>query len=532
MISREQRAEWGKQGGLRKAERLRQERAQAAEAEANALAEYVGRPVAFLERLIDPETDQPFALYPAQREFLEAAFSHGPIPPELLYGAIKKSGKTTFAGAIVLYVVRVLAGPFGEAYTVANDLEQSTGRVFRAIARIVKANPWLGRARVLKNVIEFPRAGATITALASDYASAAGTNAHVVVFDELWAYTSERSRRLWDELVPVPTRTPSIRLTTTYAGFEGESELLLELHAKGLQGQQVGPGLYRQDGMLFAWHEGPVAPWQTPEWVEQMRGQLRPNAFLRMIENKFVSSESGFVDLAWWDACVHPDVHPAVLEKQLPVWCGVDASVKRDHAAVVVVTWNEATKKLRLVWHRVFKPTPEEPLDFEATLEAAVLDVSRRFRVKAVRYDPYQMASPAQRLAKAGVRMEEFPQSLDRLTAMGSNLYELVKGGNVEAYPDDELRKAIGSAVAKETPRGWRIAKEKASQKIDVVVALAMAALGAVEGQTRLTVPIVAPGPIYKHADNSFGLGSLDSVRDPATYSPYWDGPTRGRFDW
>jgi hypothetical protein len=156
-------------------------------------------------------------LYPAQRQFLEAAFSNGAIPPELLYGAIKKSGKTTFAGAIVLYVVRVLAGPFGEAYTVANDLEQSTGRVFRAIARIVKANPWLGRARVLKNVIEFPRAGATITALASDYASAAGTNAHIVVFDELWAHTSERSRRLWDELVPVPTRSPSIRLTTTYS---------------------------------------------------------------------------------------------------------------------------------------------------------------------------------------------------------------------------------------------------------------------------------------------------------------------------
>jgi hypothetical protein len=34
--------------------------------------------------------------------------------------------------------------------------------------------------------------------------------------------------------------------------------------------------------------------------------------------------------------------------------------------------------------------------------------------------------------------------------------------------------------VALETSRGWRIAKEKQSHKIDVVVALAMAALGAV----------------------------------------------------
>ena len=33
-----------------------------------------------------------------------------------------------------------------------------------------------------------------------------------------------------------------------------------------------------------------------------------------------------------------------------------------------------------------------------------------------------------------------------------------------------------------ETPRGWRIAKEKQAHKIDVVVALAMAVLGAVQG--------------------------------------------------
>jgi hypothetical protein len=57
VISREQRREWGQQGGLAKAERVRQQRAQAAREEANALAAYVGQPVAFLERLIAPETD-------------------------------------------------------------------------------------------------------------------------------------------------------------------------------------------------------------------------------------------------------------------------------------------------------------------------------------------------------------------------------------------------------------------------------------------------------------------------------------------
>jgi hypothetical protein len=40
----------------------------------------------------------------------------------------------------------------------------------------------------------------------------------------------------------------------------------------------------------------------------------------------------------------------------------------------------------------------------------------------------------------------------------------------------------VQRSIAVETGRGWRIAKEEASHKIDVVVALALAALAAVEG--------------------------------------------------
>jgi hypothetical protein len=58
--------------------------------------------------------------------------------------------------------------------------------------------------------------------------------------------------------------------------------------------------------------------------------------------------------------------------------------------------------------------------------------------------------------------------------------YELIKGRNLVVYPDAEMRLAVQRSVAIETSRGWRLAKEKASHKIDVVVALSLAALGAV----------------------------------------------------
>src|SRR5262249_48051777 len=142
--------------------------------------------------------------------------------PELLFAAPKKSGKSTFAAMVVLYMTLVLGGRHAEAILVANDLEQSTGRVFAAIKRIVELCPWLKRsANITQTQIRFPATDATITAIASDYAGAAGANPIISCFDELWGYTSERSHRLWDEMVPPPTRRIACRLTTTYAGFEG-----------------------------------------------------------------------------------------------------------------------------------------------------------------------------------------------------------------------------------------------------------------------------------------------------------------------
>lgn len=237
--------------------------------------------------------------------------------------------------------------------------------------------------------------------------------------------------------------------------------------------------------MLMYWTHDCPAPWQTPEWREQMRSQLRPNAYLRLIENRWVTSESSFVPIEWYDACVDPDLHSSFTDPSLSVWVGVDASTKRDSTAIVCATFDHTAKKVQIVWHRIFQPSVADPLDFEQTVEKTLLELRRRFRVREIRYDPYQLVAVAQRLTRAGLPMVEFPQSVPNLTEASTNLYELLKSRNLIAYADDDLRLAMSRCVALETSRGWRIAKEKASHKIDVVVALAQAALGAVQqGQT------------------------------------------------
>ncbi|HUY27314.1 MAG TPA: terminase TerL endonuclease subunit [Candidatus Binataceae bacterium] len=447
-------------------------------------------PVSFIEgALINPETGKRFELYPAEIEFVRRAFTltaDGRLPfPETLFSAPKKSGKTALAGMLAVYVAVVIGGRFAEVYCLSNDYEQSVGRVFEAAKRIVEASPMLaGSAKITADRIEFTSTGSFIQACASDYSGFAGANPSLCIFDELWAYVSERAHRLWDEAVPSPTRKVSGRLTVSYAGFEGESELLEGLYKRAITGTPVAADLYECDGMLAYWTHTPPAPWQNAEWLSRMRVQSRPNAYLRHCENRWVSSESTFIEMEWWDNCVDPEAHPELADPRLSVWCGVDASVKRDSTAVVCCAFDPTAKKIRLVWHRVFQPSAADPLDFETTIEGTLLDLRRRFHVREVRFDPWQMQAVAQRLTAAGLPMLEFAQSVPNLTEASTNLYEAIKGRNLIAYPDDDIRLAISRCVAIETSRGWRIAKEKASHKIDCIVALAQAALGAVrQGQ-------------------------------------------------
>jgi phage terminase large subunit-like protein len=325
----------------------------------------------------------------------------------------------------------------------------------------------------------------------------------------MWAYTSERSRRLWDELCPPPTRKIACRLTVTYAGYEGESLLLQELFKRGKAQPQVGKDLHAGDGLLMFWSHEPIAPWQDEAWLAQMRRE-RPSSYQRLVLNEFAASESQFVDMSAWDACVLPRLTPVRENKGLHVWVGVDASVKRDSTALVAVTYDRKAKVVRLVAHNVFTPSPGDPIDFEATVERTLLDWQRCYRLRRIWFDPYQMQASAQRLAKAGVPIEEYPQTLDRLTACVSNLFDLVQARTLVMYPAADLRLAASRAIVTESSRGWKLDKARQGHKIDLMVALSMACLAAVRGQ----------GESYYLSDLSW-VGGEDEPDPHLPYSNY-----------
>lgn len=460
------------------------------------LEKYLRDPGAFLDDLVQRnELGQPFRLLPHQREVLRLAFvfdADGRLPWDtIVLSAVKKSGKTTLNGALSLWWAFTQEAP-NEIPVVANDLEQAQSRVFRAMVGLIQHNPGLTRSAEVQASRILVSNGTEIKAVASDYRGEAGGNHGLTSWDELWGYSSESARRLWEELTPVPTRRNSIRLVTTYAGWEGESDLLLGLYKQGVgteehpegQGERIHSDLpiyANRDARLFvSWDHVARMPWQTAEYYAAQERSLRAGAFRRLHRNEWVSAESAFITPEMWDARVDPNLTPLLPSKQHALFDGVDGAYKHDFLAEVRV-FREGDK-IVLAGHRIWRPTPGHPLDLEATIEAHLRELHAQYRLQAIRYDPYQLHGPMTRLSAAGLPVQEYPQTVEGTTRMGQVLFDLLKGRNLVLYPSDELREQALNCVAIETARGFRLAKERSSRKIDGIAALAMACVAALGG--------------------------------------------------
>ena len=425
---------------------------------------------------------QPFKLFPEQQRFIREAFTlteDGHFPyADMLYSLPKKNGKSSTAAMLALFTAIVIGDrqPYAGVYVLANDLEQSTSVVFELIKRMIEVNPGLkARAKIGSTRIDFPDTGAFIVAVAHDFAGLAGIEPTLTILDELWAFKSENSQRLYEQAIPVPTIPVSGRLVVTFAGISGESALLERLYQRGIQGEEIAPSLYRQRGLLMFWtHEFINQSKESLQWKEEQRLSARRNTYLREVCNEWTSAESAFVAVEEWDACTDSSLRPVLQDPDLEVYAGLDCSVRSDFTALAVVAFDEAANKIRIVDHRLFKPTGGQDIDY-AQVEQAIVDLNRRFDLRMVSFDPHQAEYLSQRLRAAGIPMDHFHQTPDRQTQAAANLVNLISQRNIVSYPSPELRDAVANSRIVESTKGFRLAKLTGSRKIDLIVALSFA---------------------------------------------------------
>jgi hypothetical protein len=193
------------------------------------------------------------------------------------------------------------------------------------------------------------------------------------------------------------------------------------------------------------------------------------------------------------------------------VFVGVDAATKSDCSAAVGVTW-DLDGRLRLVFHRIWRPSPGAPLDLGTTVEPFLRDRADRFDAHIVA-DPFQMLRSISALTASNIDIREFPQTTGNVTRMGEALFEVLQSRRLRLYPAPELREQALNTAAVESAHGWKIAKASASRKVDAIVALAMAVVAALEAGPDSVAPLTLVGSPTWREWEAARTGSQEATR-------------------
>lgn len=284
----------------------------------------------------------------------------------------------------------------------------------------------------------------------------------------------------------------SQRWVETYAGFTGESPLLEQMYEMGVkQGRQLTlPGapsdleVYANEAarLFVMWNTQPRLPWQSPEYYASEAAVLAPNEFQRVHRNQWVSSSEAFVPMEWWDACQITDASPVPpLTDRRSLVFAVDAGVSSDCFAVVGVERIKGSKKdksedkIIVRYAKAWYPPKGGKLDFELP-ETEIRRLHNKYRVLEWAYDQYQLHDMATRLRKKRVGWwNPFNQSATRFIA-DKNLYDLIRSGRLYHDGDPVLRDHVANANVEVKSEKMRLVKRAEYLKIDLTVALSMAA--------------------------------------------------------
>lgn len=450
---------------------------------------------------------QRLRLEPFQRRILDKIFAadeNGVYPYSTVYWSQpKKSGKTQIAGAVGACFAENEDSP-NLVLSVANNQEQGAGRIFAAALPSLFAAGY--KVPFAANAVpEVKLSNGTIfRAIPNNAAGQAGANYGLTLWSELWGFTTERQRRLYDELTPVPTRKNSIRWIETYAGFEDESDLLLGIFLRiftdtsELRAQPKArpvPGLedIETNGRPACWHipeEGLFAfidhelrmSWHRGDagrrFIAAQEADLRRTTFVRLWRNFWQSSVGGFLEHDWIKRSIRLRG-----ERGTPAVFAADASQRHDTTSlvgvesIIVPILQKPVERFRTTYCRVWNPEGVD-IDLEATLGAEVLRLwENGLLLPPFYYDPTQMHQVAINLRKKGVPCQEFPQGSERMKA-DTFLFRLYKNNLIDNFDDPDLISHLQAAKAKEDKfEHLRIVKGELSKsaKIDAAVAQSMA---------------------------------------------------------
>jgi phage terminase large subunit-like protein len=444
------------------------------------------------------ENDQPFKLYPAQRQMLAAYFDG---VRESLILIPKKNGKTTLLAALALYHLTTV--PDAACFIAAASRDQAT-ILFDQARGFIRRSDWLSSEVDVKagyRQIRSTRDSGLIRVLAADADTADGVLPTLGLVDELHRHKSADLYGIFRDGLG-PRNGQMITIST--AGEDEESPLgKLRAAAYGLGVKR--DGAYRHVRVKgFAMHEWALsatddlhdielvksanpAPWQTVKALRERHDSpsMTPWGWARFATGVWGVGVPRAFDPDVWASIADPGVP---IEAGRKVVLGFDGARRKDTTGLVAVDIETGHMVVAGFWER---PTSADD-DWEISeddVDQAVAYAFETWDVWRLYGDPPYWETALDRWAALyRVRGKDRVARwwTNRIKAMALTLRQFrgdMVPGRMSHDGDPALALHIGNAVIRETRMSedgeplWTIAKESRSSpnKIDLAMAAALA---------------------------------------------------------
>jgi len=440
----------------------------------------------------------------------------------------RKNGKSTLAAGTGLKLAFFDNEPGAEVYCAAVKREQSK-IVWSEGARMVKATPALKkRITAFVGNLHIEATAQKFEPLGADADNMDGLNVHCAIIDELHAH---KTRHILDVLTTATgaRRQPLIFVITT-AGFDRNS-VCWERHdysVKVLEGALPDDtffcyiaGIDPCPKCLAAGKTQPVSgcpdcdDWRDETvWVKAnpnlgvsvkiedlrtkcQRAQEVPgqqNAFRRLHLNEWTEQSERWLDMAVWDENGAP-FDPSLLEGK-GCYAGLDLSSTKDITALEL-WFPEESKVLSYFWvpaegvrqradrdrvpydvwvrEQYIEATPGNVVDYDI-IRVRVNELRQLYNIREIAIDRWNSTQLQTQLIGDGFTVVPFGQGFASMTAPTKEIERLVLERKLGHGGNPVLRwMASNVAVTQDAAGNLKIDKEKSSEKVDGMVALAMA---------------------------------------------------------
>lgn len=432
------------------------------------------------EYLITPKgvgAREPFALRPFQRQIIRGSFAPG--VRTALVSIPRGNGKSALAAALAL--AELFVGPdSAEVLTVASDMRQAM-IVLRMARRMVELNPELAdRVHVYADKLYLPENDSVLLPLPAEPGALHGHDPSLLVVDELHVVTES----VWEAVTSVGGKRPeslTLAISTPAASPDSVMWRLVEHGRRGDDPAFFFKEYAAPEGCAVddrrAWRIGNPAmacrpPFLAEDGLEAVRRTISEARFRQLRLGQWVTGVESWLPWGAWADC---EAERTVGPRERIV-LAFDGSASGDSTALVGCTLDGHLFVVGL-WENPGDPRWRVPRE---DVDRAVDVAFARYDVAELACDPWGWRSEIEAWAKRhGERrvVEWNTAHAARMAPATDRLYQAVVTRAVSHDGDARLASHVAHCVAKRTPLGDLVSKDKrgSPRKIDAAVAAIVA---------------------------------------------------------